>query len=112
MPRYPIDEDDDEHAAPYDADYENEFAEDGDWVAGEDDELVDDYDELDDEILTVECPACGAEVIADVGKCPCCGEYLDEVPQGWQGKSWGWKAIGLLGILAVILTSVFTYCGF
>jgi hypothetical protein len=107
MPRYPIDDEDDEHTVPYDADEYADDPDDGDWVAGDEDELLgDDYDDgLDDEIVMVSCPACGADVIADVGKCPCCGEYLEPVVEGWQGRPWWWIALGLLGVIAVIMGS-------
>jgi hypothetical protein len=95
MPRDPDDEDlvGEEWSPEYDSDYQE---------YDEEEIIEEDHDGLEDEILTVECPACGAEVIADVGKCPCCGEYLADLDRVWTGRSWWWIALGLAGIGAVI----------
>ena len=70
-------------------------------------EIIEEEDGFrEDEFLLVVCPACGAEVIAEVGKCPSCGEYLiDHDRPGWAGRSWWWIALALAGVAAVIYTS-------
>jgi hypothetical protein len=55
---------------------------------------------------TIGCPHCGADVYEDADQCPECGMYLVADTRVWSGKSLWWIALGLLGIVAVILALV------
>ncbi|WP_437194161.1 hypothetical protein [Planctomicrobium sp. SH527] len=74
----------------------------------ESDDWDDDYPEDSDEPGTVPCPSCGAEVYEDTDRCPLCGDYI--IPGAtssgsiWSGKPWWYVALGILGILAVIVS--------
>ena len=61
----------------------------------------DDFD--DDRSETVPCPECGAEVYEDAPQCPHCGTYVTHDTNIWSGRPAWWIALGLLGILAVVL---------
>lgn len=65
----------------------------------------DDYLDDDDESLTVECPECGADVYEDAEYCPSCGNYIIHSRSSyvWKNRPTWWIAMGLLGIMAVIL---------
>ncbi len=63
----------------------------------------------DDEEMTIPCPKCGAEVFDDADQCPSCGWYLIHDTRAWSGKSIWWIALGLLGIIAVILALAFGF---
>lgn len=73
---------------------------DDDW----DDEYVDEAYDDDDEIFTVECPECGADIYEDAEQCPICGNYVLHASSGylWKDRPSWWIVLGLLGILAVI----------
>ncbi len=76
----------------------------------DDEEYPDDYDADDDwdEVELLPCPNCGADIAEDSVRCPMCGEYVMWGSSVWEGKSWWWIVLGLLGIAATILTlSVF-----
>jgi hypothetical protein len=70
---------------------------DSDW------ELPEAHEDDDIDALTRECPACGAAVYEDAEQCPACGEWITQSTRAWDGKPVWWIALGLLGILAVIL---------
>jgi hypothetical protein len=61
----------------------------------------DDYDE--DAAVTLPCPACGAQVDEQSPRCPHCGNYITHDASIWSGRSIWWIALGVLGIIAVIL---------
>jgi len=73
-----------------------------------DDEIDDHFDEdwPDDseEVGTVFCTACGAEIYEDAPMCPVCGEYHPEstsAPRFWNSGIWRW--LGVLGVIATIM---------
>ena len=76
-------------------------------------QLSDDSDEFDvpseweedwdDSTDVIACSNCGSEVYADAEQCPLCGEYLIRSSRVWDGKPVWWVALGLAGILAVIM---------
>lgn len=71
-----------------------------------DDELPEPDDESwEDDTDVVDCPSCGAEVYEDAVRCPVCGEYvsLSSGANAWAGRSTWWIALGLAGVIAVIL---------
>lgn len=71
-----------------------------------DDWSEDDWpDESDEELesITVACPSCGAEIYEDAVSCPVCGEYVTHSHSVWEGKPWWWVALGIVGIIAVIV---------
>ena len=61
----------------------------------------DDFD--DDQSETAPCPECGAEVYEDAVQCPHCGAYVTHDTRVWSGRPTWWIALGVLGILAVVL---------
>ena len=70
-----------------------------------DDDPCDDCDDSDDELTeTAPCPRCGAEMYEDAVQCPACGSYVTHTTNVWSGRPAWWIVLGLLGILAVILT--------
>jgi hypothetical protein len=69
------------------------------------DESDDEWD--DDSTEVIPCPACCAEVYEEAVQCPSCGTYITPDTSVWSGKSSWWIALGLLGILAVVLALVF-----
>ena len=78
------------------------------WFERPDDELRDeefpDEDDLDDESSeTVPCSECGAEIYEDAVRCPVCEAYVTHPSSVWSGRPLWWIALGLLGILAVIV---------
>ena len=78
------------------------------WFEPPDNELGDDefpdYDETDDDSTeTVPCSQCGIDVYEDAVQCPNCGSYIDTNTSVWAGRPAWWIALGLLGLLAVIL---------
>lgn len=79
------------------SDWDEESYADSDW---------DDSDGWDDEpVDLIDCPHCGAEVYEEAEQCPRCGEYITRVStSAWDGKPAWWVVLGLLGIVAVILT--------
>ena len=85
---------------------------DSEWFDRPDHELTDDEypdddfndDDLDDVTETVSCPNCGAEVYEDAVACPVCGEYITPDNRVWAGRPIWWIVLGLLGIVAMIVT--------
>jgi hypothetical protein len=72
-----------------------------------DDEFDDDWpDDEDDETPVVACPSCGSDVFDDAEWCPSCGDYITQTRSAWANKSWWWMVLGLLGIAAVIWSSL------
>ena len=73
----------------------------------DDDDLDYDYDEDDSgEVVLVPCPACGERIYEEAERCPECGEWIARGLTAWRGKPWLWIVLGLLGIGAVIYSSV------
>ena len=70
-----------------------------------DDDLIDeDWGEGDDdETGVVECPNCRADVYEEADSCPACGEFLTGSSQPLDRKPLWFVALGLFGVLAVIL---------
>ncbi|TWT29240.1 hypothetical protein KOR34_52950 [Posidoniimonas corsicana] len=68
----------------------------------DDEEPDDDYYD-DDEAELVDCPACGAPVYEEAERCPVCGEYITHSTSPWSGRPTWWVALGLAGILAMIV---------
>ncbi|TWT85974.1 hypothetical protein Pla123a_07820 [Posidoniimonas polymericola] len=62
----------------------------------------DDYYD-DDEAELVDCPACGAAIYEEAEQCPVCGEYITHSTSPWAGKPGWWVALGMLGIIAMIV---------
>lgn len=60
------------------------------------------YDELD--AATLPCPSCGTEIDEEAVRCPHCGSYVTHTASIWSGRSAWWIVLGILGILAVILS--------
>ena len=86
---------------------DDDFLED-EWLpAGEDDDpgdWDDERSEEDDDLI--DCPECSKPIHAESEQCPHCGNYiLDEPRSGelWRGRSWWWIALGVLGIIAVVV---------
>jgi len=68
-----------------------------------DEEFPDDEDNYDsDEVDTIPCPECGADVYEEAEQCPACGWYITSSSNPLSGRSWWWIALGMLGIIAVI----------
>lgn len=86
---------------------EDDFLEE-EWVpAGGDDDDPDDRDEEgpDEDEEWIDCPDCGRQIHVESEQCPHCGQYITDEsgPAGiWQGRSWWWIALGVLGIIAVV----------
>ncbi len=70
----------------------------------DDDEFPDEDDVDDDSSVTVPCPECGAEIYEDALRCPVCGNYVSHKSGVWSGRPGWWILLGLLGILAAMLT--------
>jgi hypothetical protein len=69
-----------------------------------DDDGWDDFDEeSNDETEIIRCPNCGADVYEDAEQCPSCLEYITTTSSIWSDRPWWWVALGLAGIIAVIL---------
>lgn len=65
-----------------------------------------DYDEPwpdDDDTPTVACSNCGADVYEEADSCPACGEFLIGDSAPLQSKPMWYVALGLVGIVAVVL---------
>jgi len=60
--------------------------------------------EDEDDCETRECPACGVDVYEDIEQCPACGEYVVFSDRALSGMPWWFVALGLLGIVSLILT--------
>lgn len=59
--------------------------------------------EDDDSTDTVECPQCHADVYEDAEQCSACGEFMLRTQSGWSDKPIWWIALGLLGIITLIV---------
>lgn len=66
------------------------------------DEPWDDNDPVD----LIRCSGCGAEIYEESVRCPLCGEYVTAVHNVWENRSAWWVILGVLGILAVVLTLI------
>ena len=79
------------------------FEEPGDEL--DDNEYPDEDDLYDEPTSTFPCPDCGTELHEDAVMCPICGIYIThDTDRVWSGRPGWWIVLGLLGILAVILT--------
>ena len=88
---------------------DDEFHSDDDSQHDLHDEFDDDFDawdEEDEEAEYVPCSRCGRQVYRDALQCPACGEYVAQ-ESAFSGKPWWWIVLGLAGVLAVILLSIF-----
>lgn len=64
------------------------------------------YDEEWDEdeaTSTIPCANCGAEVYEEADSCPVCGEFLIDGARPLDKKPAWFVALGLLGIIAVVV---------
>ena len=57
-----------------------------------------------DDSATLPCPCCGTEIDEEAVRCLHCGHYVTHSQSVWSGRSVWWIVLGVLGILAVILT--------
>ena len=78
------------------------------WIDDSDDSLDDrefpDEDDLDgDGGEYLPCPECGVDIYEDSQRCPYCGSYVTFSTHPFTGRAWWWVALGLLGILSVIV---------
>ena len=62
----------------------------------------DQYDDDSPELLP--CPNCGKEIYEESERCPYCGEYVTFSNSLWSGKPTWWIVLGIVGILATVLT--------
>ncbi len=69
-----------------------------DWEFPEPDEFED-----EDDFETLACPSCGADIFEDAEQCPACGDYVVFSDAALSGWPWWFVALGLIGIVAVIL---------
>ena len=69
----------------------------------EEDQYPDDGDD-DEQTETVLCPRCGTELYEDADYCPNCQTYITVQPNAWSGRPFWWILLGLLGVLAAVLT--------
>lgn len=60
-------------------------------------------DDDDDSTSVVECTNCGADVYEEADSCPVCGEYLIDASRPLDKKPMWFVAIGLLGVIAVVV---------
>jgi len=70
--------------------WQDDFEE--DWTTGDDEETA-----------VASCPNCHADVYEDADSCPSCGEFLTGATGSLDAKPKWFVALGLLGILAVVL---------
>jgi hypothetical protein len=61
----------------------------------------DDFDGDEGELLP--CPECGADIYEESQQCPYCGSYVTFSTHPFTGRAWWWVALGLLGIIAMIV---------
>jgi hypothetical protein len=66
----------------------------------------DEWDDDNDTSETLACPLCGADVYEDAIRCPNCGEYITHSTSFFAGRPWWWIALGIAGVLAVIVMSL------
>lgn len=59
------------------------------------------YDE--DDLDTVRCDQCGADVWEEAQQCPHCGHYLVADTSPLRGRPWWWILVGLVGVIATII---------
>lgn len=69
----------------------------------DDDYETDGWDSELDDVELLPCPNCQAEIDEDSVRCPVCGEYITFSTNVWQGRSWWWILLGLLGVVATML---------
>ena len=66
------------------------------------------WEDEDAESLTVPCLECGTDVYEDAEQCPACGHWITHsetsTTSAMQGKPLWYVVLGLLGIIAVVLT--------
>lgn len=79
------------------------------WGDSWEDEEWPDEDYGDEEADVVACPECGQDVYEDAEFCPACGNYIVHRSSSyvWTNRPTWWILLGLLGILAVILSLAF-----
>ena len=70
----------------------------------DDDDEDDDYPDESEELECEPCPHCGAQVYEESEQCPRCGEYIIRSTSPFQGRSVVWIILGLLGIVAVLIS--------
>lgn len=76
-----------------------------DWDAADADEFeVGDFD--DDDLDMEPCPNCGVEIYEDAPQCPACGEAVVHSTHPFAGRPLWWIALGVIGIVALILLLV------
>ena len=68
------------------------------------DEEYPDPDPDEEHYETISCPECGATLFEDVDQCPACGAFVLVSTSPWRGRSLIWIGLGLLGVVATILT--------
>jgi hypothetical protein len=68
-----------------------------------DDDEGDDDDFDGDEGELLPCPECGADIYEESQQCPYCGSYVTFSTHPFTGRAWWWVALGLLGIIAMIV---------
>jgi hypothetical protein len=68
------------------------------------DEEYPDPDADDENYETFPCPECGAAVFEDADQCVTCGAYVSPSTSPWRGRSLIWIGLGLLGVVATILS--------
>ena len=78
----------------------------------------DEFDEPDDEEVTVACLSCGAEMFVDAEMCPKCFHFqLDDAPEGrrksvsssLRGRPMWYTVLALAGTWAVIYALLFLF---
>jgi predicted amidophosphoribosyltransferase len=71
-----------------------------------DDYQDDDYDDVIDDSCSelVTCPECGDDIYEDAEQCPLCGTYIVHQHSPWAKRPLWWVALGLLGVISVIIT--------
>ncbi len=91
--------------------YDSEWAHSHDWDPADDDD--DDNDNDDDsefgDIDVVPCPECGREIFDDAPQCPHCGNFVMSDVSVWSARPRWWIVLGLLGMLAVIISLAFSF---
>ncbi len=83
-----------------DEDWEWDQADDVDY--GDGSEVDDEY-----ETETVTCSNCGAEVYEEAVACPVCGEYVGVNTHPFSDRPRWWITLGVLGVIATILSLMF-----
>jgi len=79
------------------------------------DPIDDEFDDFDDDAFddgdseTIICSSCRAEIYEDAVQCPHCGMYVIADTHPLRGRSATWVAMGLFGIVAVIVALLFCF---